>query len=159
MIRIGFAKDIHALKKGRKLMLAGINIPSEKGEVAHSDGDVVFHAISEAMLGALALGDLGKFYPTNDKKYKDIDSKIILLDVYKKVNKMKYKINNIDISVELEKPKLAKYILDMRKNISKLLKIKLDQISIKANTNEKMDAVGKNEAVIAYSVVLLESKK
>ncbi len=140
-------------------MLAGINIPSEKGEVAHSDGDVVFHAISEAMLGALALGDLGKFYPTNDKKYKDIDSKIILLDVYKKVNKMKYKINNIDISVELEKPKLAKYILDMRKNISKLLKIKLDQISIKANTNEKMDAVGKNEAVIAYSVVLLESKK
>lgn len=159
MIRIGFAKDIHALKKGKKLILGGINIPFTKGEVAHSDGDVIMHAIAEAMLGALALGDLGKFYPTNDKKYDGIDSKFILLDVYKKVNKLNYKINNIDISVELEKPKLANYILNIRKNISKLLKIKLDQVSLKANTNEKMDAVGKNEAVVAYAIILLESKK
>jgi len=158
MMRIGFAKDIHALKKGKKLILGGINIPSDKGEVAHSDGDVVIHALSEALLGALALGDLGKFYPTNDKKYKDIESKYILLDVMKKVNKLKYKINNIDISIELEKPKLANYILEIRKNISKLLKIKLDQVSIKAGTNEKMDATGKGVAIIAYAIVLLEKK-
>lgn len=156
MYRIGFSKDIHKLVKGRKLMLAGIHIPFNKGELAHSDGDVIMHAIAEAMLGASALGDLGKFYPTNDKKYKDIASKEILIDTNKKIRKLKYQIENIDVSVELEKPKLAPYIIKMRNNIAKILKIKLDQISIKANTNEGLCATGKGEAVIAYAVVLLK---
>ena len=156
MYRIGFSKDIHKLVKGRKLMLAGIHIPFNKGELAHSDGDVIIHAISEAMLGAAALGDLGKFYPTNDKKYKNIASKEILIDINKKIKKLKYQIENIDVSVELEKPKLAPYINKMRNNLAKILKIKLDQISIKANTNEGLCVTGKGEAVIAYAVVLLK---
>ena len=125
MYRIGFSKDIHKLVKGRKLMLAGVNIPFNKGELAHSDGDVIMHAISEAMLGAAALGDLGTFYPTNDKKYKNIASKEILIDTNKRIKKLKYQIENIDVSVELEKPKLAPYINKMRNNLAKILKIKL----------------------------------
>lgn len=156
MYRIGFSKDIHKLVNGRKLMLAGIHIPFNKGELAHSDGDVIMHAIAEAMLGASALGDLGKLYPTNDKKYKDIASKEILIDTNKKIRKLKYQIENIDVSVELEKPKLAPYIIKMRNNIAKILKIKLDQISIKANTNEGLCTTGKGEAVIAYAIVLLK---
>lgn len=157
MYRIGFSKDIHRLVKGRKLILAGVHIPFSKGELAHSDGDVIMHAIAEAMLGASALGDLGKFYPTNDKKYKDIASKEILSDANKKIRKLKYQIENIDVSVELEKPKLAPYIIKMRNNIAKILKIKLDQVSIKANTNEGLCVTGKGEAVIAYAVVLLKN--
>lgn len=156
MYRIGFSKDIHKLVKGRKLMLAGIHIPFNKGELAHSDGDVIIHAISEAMLGAAALGDLGTFYPTNDKKYKNIASKEILIDTNKKIKKLKYQIENIDVSVELEKPKLAPYINKMRNNLAKILKIKLDQINIKANTNEGLCATGKGEAIIAYAIVLLK---
>lgn len=156
MYRIGFSKDIHKLVKGRKLMLAGIHIPFNKGELAHSDGDVIIHAIAEAMLGAAALGDLGTFYPTNDKKYKNIASKEILIDTNKRIQKLKYQIENIDVSVELEKPKLAPYINKMRNNLAKILKIKLDQISIKANTNEGLCVTGKGEAIIAYAVVLLK---
>lgn len=156
MYRIGFSKDIHKLVKGRKLMLAGIHIPFNKGELAHSDGDVIMHAVAEAMLGAAALGDLGKFYPTNDKKYKNIASKEILIDTNKRIKKLKYQIENIDVSVELEKPKLSPYIDKMRSNLAKILKIKIDQISIKANTNEGLCVTGKGEAVIAYAVVLLK---
>lgn len=156
MYRIGFSKDIHKLVKGHKLMLAGIHIPFNKGELAHSDGDVIIHAIAEAMLGAAALGDLGTFYPTNDKKYKNIASKEILIDTNKRIQKLKYRIENIDVSVELEKPKLAPYINKMRNNLAKILKIKLDQISIKANTNEGLCVTGKGEAIIAYAVVLLK---
>ena len=155
MTRIGFAKDIHKLTKGRKLMLGGVHIPYPKGELAHSDGDVILHAISESMLGAASLGDLGKFYPTNNSKYQDIPSKEILLDSYKRIKKLGYKINNIDVSVELEKPKLAPYIAKIRNNIAKILKINVDQISIKANTNEGIGETGKGLAVIAYSIILL----
>ena len=156
MYRIGFSKDIHKLVKGRKLMLAGVHIPFSKGELAHSDGDVIIHAIAEAMLGAAALGDLGKFYPTNDKKYKNIASKEILSDTNKRIKKLKYMVENIDVSVELEKPKLAPYINKMRNNLAKILKIKSNQISIKANTNEGLCVTGKGEAVIAYAIVLLK---
>ncbi len=156
MMRIGFAKDIHRLVKNKKLMLGGVHIPFSKGELAHSDGDVLIHAIAEALLGAAALGDLGKFYPTNDKKYKNIASKEILIDANKRIKKLKYKIENIDASIEIEKPKLANYIDKIRSNIAKTLNIKLDQISVKANTNEGLCATGKGEAVIAYAVVLLK---
>ncbi|MCQ2795078.1 MAG: 2-C-methyl-D-erythritol 2,4-cyclodiphosphate synthase [Bacilli bacterium] len=156
MYRIGFSKDIHKLVKGRKLMLAGIHIPFNKGELAHSDGDVIMHAVAEAMLGATTLGDLGTFYPTNDRKYKDIASKEILIDTNKRIHKLKYQIENVDVSVELDKPKLAPYISKMRNNLAKILKVKLDQISIKANTNEGLCVTGKGEAVIAYAIVLLK---
>lgn len=155
MNRIGFAKDIHKLVEGRKLMLGGLHIPFNKGEAAHSDGDVVLHAISEAMLGAAALGDLGKFYPTNDKKYKNIASKKILLDAYSRIKKLKYKIVNIDVSIELEKPKLSPYINKIRKNIASLLSLELDQVSVKANTNEGFGEVGSNKAVVAYCIIML----
>lgn len=155
MNRIGFSKDIHALVKNRPLMLAGLHIPYFKGEKAHSDGDVVIHALAEAMLGALALGDLGKFYPTNDKKYLNKESSYFLLDVNQKVKKVGYKIGNIDISIEIEKPKLAPYILKMRMNLAKLLKIKIEQVSIKAGTNEGFGSTGEGKAVAAYAIVLL----
>ncbi|MCQ2796027.1 MAG: 2-C-methyl-D-erythritol 2,4-cyclodiphosphate synthase [Bacilli bacterium] len=156
MYRIGFSKDIHKLGKGRKLMLAGVHIPFDKGELAHSDGDVIIHAVAEAMLGAAALGDLGTFYPTNDKKYKNIASKEILIDTNKRIHKLKYQIENVDVSVELERPKLAPYINKMKNNLAKILKIKSNQVSIKANTNEGLCATGKGEAIIAYAIVLLK---
>lgn len=156
MYRIGFAKDIHRLVPNKKLILGGIHIPFTKGEDAHSDGDVVIHALSEAMLGALSLGDLGKYFPINDKRYDNIASKKILLAVDKMIKKRGYRIVNADISIEIEKPKLANYINKMRLNLSTILKIDIEQISIKANTNEKLDATGANKAVIAYAIILLE---
>jgi len=154
-IKIGFAKDIHKLVKNRPLMLGGIKIPSDVGEEAHSDGDVVLHALSEAMLGALSLGDLGKYFPPNDNKYKNIKSSIILNEVYKMICIKGFHIINIDISIELELIKLKNHIEDIRNSIAKLLDIDVSLISIKANTNEGFDAVGRGEAIIATCVLLL----
>lgn len=154
-MRVGFASDIHRLDVGRKLILSGIVIPFEKGEVAHSDGDVVFHAVGESILGALALGDLGKFFPDNDDKYKDIDSSIILKNIVNMMKERSFKINNIDVSITLEKPKLATYINSMRQNLAKLLETRIENVSIKAGTNEKLDALGSGEAVKAESFVSL----
>ena len=160
MFRIGYAKDIHRLIYGKKLILGGIEITtSKKGEDAYSDGDVVLHAISEAMLGALALGDLGTYFPNNCKKYHNIASKNIIDLIYKKIIKLGYNINNIDVSIELEKPKIISFILKIRKNISKILKINMEQISVKVNTNENMDSVGKNKAVTATAILLLNKNK
>jgi len=159
MIRIGYAKDIHKLVENRKLMLGGLHIPFAKGEEAHSDGDVVLHAIAEAMLGALALGDLGKYFPVNDHKYDNYPSTKILLEVYNKVKDLGFEVDNIDVSIDLEQPKLAGYINKMRENIANILKVDEDLISLKANTNEGLDAVGKGEATIATCVILLKSKE
>ena len=157
-MRIGFASDIHQLVKNRKLILAGVVIPFEKGEKAHSDGDVVYHALGESILGALALGDLGTHFPDSDPKYKDIDSSLLIKEIKKMMDERNYKVNNIDISITLEAPKLKPYILDMRKNIAALLDINLDQVSVKAGTNEKLDEIGKGNAVKAESIVLLIEK-
>lgn len=156
MYRIGFAKDIHRLVANKKLMLAGIHIPFIKGEEAHSDGDVVIHALSEAMLGALSLGDLGKHFPTNDERYENIESSKILLAVNMMVKEKGFHIVNADISIEIEKPKLSQHIIKMRKRLADLLKINIEQISIKANTNEGLGDIGNGKAVIAYAIVLLE---
>ncbi len=158
MYRIGFSKDIHQLVENRKLILAGVTIPFEKGEKAHSDGDVVIHALSEAILGALALGDLGTHFPDNDDKYLNIDSSIILKTVKEMMLEKSYEINNIDISISLEKPKIKPYILLMRQTLAAILDIDIDLLSIKAGTNEKMDAVGRGEAVEATAIVLLKSR-
>ena len=157
-MRIGFASDIHELVENRKLILAGVVVPFEKGEKAHSDGDVVYHALGEAILGALALGDLGTHFPDTDDKYKDMDSSLIFKEIRKMMDEKGYKINNVDISITLERPKLKNYIFDMRNNVAKLLDTSIDNVSIKAGTNEKMDELGKGNAVKAEAIVLLINK-
>ena len=155
-MRIGFASDIHALVENRKLILAGVEVPFEKGEKAHSDGDVVYHAIAESILGALALGDLGEHFPDNDPQYLNINSAIIVRRVFRLMIKKGYVVNNIDVSISLEKPKLKNYKEQMRKNIAELLETDIANVSIKAGTNEQMDAVGQGLAVKAESIVLLK---
>ncbi len=155
-MRIGFASDIHRLVEGRKLILAGVHILAPFGELAHSDGDVVYHAVAESILGALALGDLGKHFPDSDMKYKDMDSSIILSEVVKMMKEKNFKVGNIDISITLETPKLKDYIFDMRKNLAHYLETDIDNVSVKAGTNEKLDALGRGEAVKAEAIVLLE---
>lgn len=155
--RIGYSKDIHRLGPNRKLLLGGVHVPFELGEIAHSDGDVLYHAVAESILGALALGDLGKHFPDNSNDTLDMDSSYIVSEVVSKMEEKGYQVNNIDISISLEKPKLAPYIQKMRENVARLLKTGIDNVSIKAGTNEKMGEVGRGEAVEAYSIVLLKN--
>ena len=159
MMRIGFSKDIHRIVEGKPFILAGVKIDTPFGLLAHSDGDVVFHAVAESILGALSLKDLGTYFPDTNKEYKNCDSSIIVSKVVEMMNDRKYHVSNIDILIELEFIKLSKYIDQMVKNVADLLQIGIDQVSIKAATNEKMDSVGKGEACIAYSSVLLESNE
>lgn len=155
MFRIGQGFDLHRLVGGRKLILGGVEIPFEKGLAGHSDADVLLHAIIDALIGAAALGDIGKLFPDNDSKFKDIDSKILLKEVYKQISDLGYQINNIDSTIILEQPKLRDHIDIMRNVIAKLLDLRVDQISIKAKTSEKVGIVGRGEAAIAEAVVLL----
>ena len=154
--KIGFSKDIHRLVSNRKLILAGVVVPFDKGELAHSDGDVVYHAIAESILGALALGDLGKHFPDNSESTKDMDSAIIVKQVVSMMKEQGYAVNNIDVFVSLEKPKLKDYIEQMRNNISNLLGVDTSCVSLKAGTNEGCGEVGRGEAVEASSIVLLK---
>ena len=158
-MRIGFASDIHRLKEGNKLILGGVNIPFEKGEVAHSDGDVVYHALAESILGALALGDLGTHFPDNDSQYKGIDSAILVRRVVTMMEEKGYEVNNVDISITLEQPKLKPFISKMKENIAELLKVDINAVSVKAGTNEKLDAIGMGLAVKAESIILLKEKE
>ena len=155
-MRIGHSFDLHQLKKDRKLILGGIEIEHDKGPDGHSDADVLLHAISEAILGALALGDLGKHFPDTDEKFKDISSMEILKQVYEKMKTLSYKIGNIDATIYAQLPKLAPYIDQMRTNISNALDIDIKDISVKATTYEKMDAIGQEKAMAAEAVVLLK---
>lgn len=154
-IRIGYGEDIHALVKGRKLILGGIEIPYEKGLLGHSDADVLLHALSDALLGALALGDIGKIFPPSDPLTEGIDSALILAKCYSLVKERGYSIINVDASVSAEEPHLSKHILPMRERIASLLDLKEEDISIKAMTNEGFDAVGEGKAIRAVCVVLL----
>ena len=153
--RVGFSKDIHRLAEKRKLIIAGVVVPFEKGELAHSDGDVVYHAIAESILGALALGDLGTHFPDSLDETKDMDSAVIVSKVVEMMEKHGYRINNIDVFISLEQPKLKYYISQMRNNVKKLLHTDLSNISIKAGTNEKCGEVGRGEAIEATSIVML----
>ena len=157
-MRIGFASDIHRLVPNRKLILAGVVVPYDKGELAHSDGDVVYHAVSESILGALALGDLGQHFPDTVDATLDMDSAIIMNHVYQLMDAQGYEINNIDISITLEEPKLKNYKEQMKANIAKLLHTDVTNVSLKAGTNEGLDEVGKKLAVKAESIVLLRKK-
>ena len=158
-MRIGFASDIHRLVEGRKLILAGVVVPFELGELAHSDGDVVYHAVGESILGALALGDLGTHFPDTDNQYKDIDSSILVRRIVIMMKERNYVINNIDISITLEKPKIKNYIQAMRENLANLLETNIENVSVKAGTNEGVGPLGKGEAVKAESIVLLKEKE
>ena len=153
-MRIGQSKDIHRLVSGRKLILGGIEIPYEKGLLGHSDADVLVHAIIDALLGALALDDIGTLFPDTDPKYKDADSMILLRKVYEKVQAEGYKVNNIDSNIIAQNPKMMPYIPKMKEILSKILET--EEISIKAKTNEKMDAVGNELAIEAHAVVMLK---
>ncbi len=156
MYRIGFAKDIHPLKCNRKLILCGIEIPYDVGLDGHSDADVVFHAITESILGALAIGDLGTYFPSNDMTYKDKDSAYFVMYVVNLMKKEGYCINNIDVSIVAEEPRLSPYILIMRQKVALLLETDINNVSIKVGTNEKMDSVGRKEAIEANAIVLLK---
>lgn len=156
MFRIGQAVDIHQLVEGRPLILGGVEIEHEKGLFGHSDADVLTHAIAESILGALALGDLGKHFPDTDPKYKGINSMLLLEHVYELMNQKKYKIGNIDATILAERPKMAPHILKMRENIASCLHCEIEQVSIKATRGEKMGFVGHEEGMVAMSVCLLE---
>lgn len=153
--RVGFSKDIHRLVENRKLIIAGVVVPFEKGELAHSDGDVAYHAIAESILGALALGDLGKHFPDNSESTKDMNSELIVSGVVSMMEKEGYRINNIDVFISLEKPKLKDYISRMRNNVARLLHTNIKNVSIKAGTNEGCGEVGKGEAIEVTSIVML----
>ncbi len=157
--RTGIGIDVHAFAENRKLIIGGIEIPYEKGLAGHSDADVLLHAISDALLGALSLGDIGQHFPDSDSKYKNIDSKILLEDVYKLIKEKEYFISNIDSVLTLQQPKLAPFIPKMKSTIAKILECFEDQISIKATTTEKLGFVGREEGISAFATVLLEKKK
>ncbi len=156
MYRIGFAKDIHCLKENRPLILGGVKIPFSRGLEGHSDADVVLHAVTESIFGALAVGDLGSHFPTNDDRYLNLDSSFFVKEAYRIMKEKGYSINNIDVMIVAEKPKLSPYIQVMRENIASLLHTDIDNISIKAGTNEGNDALGRNEAIEATSIVMLK---
>lgn len=158
MFRIGQSSDIHQLTEGRKLILGGVDIPHTKGLLGHSDADALLHAIAESILGALAMGDLGKFFPDTNMKYKDMDSLWMLTQVYQFMNEKGYKINNLDAMIMLERPKMAPYIDKMRMNIAKSLHCDIDQISIKATRGEKLGFIGREEGVLAQCITMLIKK-
>jgi 2-C-methyl-D-erythritol 2,4-cyclodiphosphate synthase len=156
-IRTGIGFDVHQLAVNRKLILGGVEIPHEKGCVAHSDGDVLIHAICDALLGALGLGDIGRHFPDTDPEYKDIASTILLDKVNRMVREKGFVIGNIDSVICLQEPKLRDYIESMQISIAGILKTRAEDISIKATTTERLGFVGREEGIAAHAVVLLIS--
>lgn len=156
MYRIGFGNDLHRLVEGKPLILGGLHIPFEKGAEGHSDADVLFHAVTDAILGALALGDIGSHFSDKDNRWKGANSLIFLNEAVRMMTENGYKIVNVDSTISLEKPKLRPHIDSMRENLSKSLDIKLSCVSIKAKTGEKIGAIGENRAIKAEVIILLE---
>ena len=155
-IRIGNGYDVHALAEGLPLWLGGVKIESETGCVAHSDGDVAIHALCDALLGALALGDIGKHFPDTSSEFKGIDSKILLARVMELVHSEGWEVCNADITIAMQKPKLAPYIIPMRECLSEIMGVSVGQVSVKATTTEKLGFVGRCEGCEVYAVVLLK---
>lgn len=154
-MRIGLGYDLHRLVPNRDLVIGGVTLPYHLGEEAHSDGDVLIHAIIDSLFGALALGDIGTHYPPSDDKWKNISSIYLLEDCYKKIRKLNFRINNIDCTVILEKPKIKPFVDKITKKLSSTLNIAENQISIKGKTKEGVDATGKNRAIEAHVITLL----
>ncbi|MDR2437680.1 MAG: 2-C-methyl-D-erythritol 2,4-cyclodiphosphate synthase [Endomicrobium sp.] len=155
---IGFGYDAHRFKRARKLVLGGVEIQTLKGLDGHSDADVVLHALMDALLGAAGLNDIGHFFPNRDPKYKNISSLLLLEYVYKELKKKKYKVNNVDITIVAESPKVHPFICNMKINISRVLKLSKQRIGIKATTNEKMGFIGRSEGIAAMAVASISKK-
>ncbi len=157
-MRIGFGYDVHRLIAGRKLVLGGVEIPHSRGLAGHSDADVLLHAIIDALLGALALGDIGHLFPDTDEKYRGIESRKLLREVYLLLKDKGYQIGNIDTTICLQEPKIASYISSMRSNIAEDLNTDIANISVKATTEEGLGISGSKEGVVSYSVVFLTER-
>ncbi len=156
-MRIGHGYDVHRLVEGRKLILGGVLIPYEKGLLGHSDADVLVHALMDAMLGAAAMGDIGKLFPDSDEKYRGADSMLLLEEVGRRISEAGYILSNADCTVIAQRPKLAPYIEQMRCNIAQRLGLDASQISVKATTEEKLGFTGEGLGISAHAVVLLEN--
>jgi len=156
--RTGFGFDVHAFAEGRKLIIGGVEIPFDKGLEGHSDADVLLHAICDAMLGALALGDIGIHFPNTDERWKDADSTLLLKHVNELINSKGYELGNLDCVLAMEKPKISPYVEQIRNRISEMLNADVEQISIKATTTEKLGFVGRTEGVVSFATVLLAKK-
>jgi 2-C-methyl-D-erythritol 2,4-cyclodiphosphate synthase len=154
-MRIGLGYDVHALVEGRSLILGGVQIDHPKGLLGHSDADVLLHAIIDALLGACALGDIGRHFPDSDERYQGISSLRLLAQVEELIRRNGYKLGNLDSIIIAQKPKLAPYIREMRQNIAKALKVEVEQISVKATTTEKLGFAGREEGIGAQAVVCL----
>ncbi len=157
-IRTGFGFDVHAFSEGRKLIIGGIEIPHDKGLLGHSDADVLLHAVSDALLGALALGDIGQHFPDTDEKYKNADSSMLLKNVYSLITEKGYELGNLDAVIAAQKPKLSPYIVKMREHIASALDTEVDRISVKATTTEKLGFTGREEGIAAYATALILKK-
>jgi 2-C-methyl-D-erythritol 2,4-cyclodiphosphate synthase len=151
--RTGIGFDVHAFTEGRKLILGGIEIPHEKGLAGHSDADAVLHAITDALLGSLALGDIGTHFPDSDNKYKNAESSFFLIEAYELVKEKDYSLSNVDVVIALQKPKLSPYIERMREKVASMLNAEMEQISIKATTTERLGFVGREEGIAAFATV------
>lgn len=157
-MRIGYGYDVHQLIEGRPLIIGGIELVHDKGLLGHSDADVLLHAITDAILGAVSLGDIGKFFPDDEPKYKGADSKILLKDAYQHVLDLGYEIGNLDATIIAEKPKFRPHIDAMRESIANVLNTDIFNVNVKATTNEKMGYLGRQEGIQAQAVVLLLKK-
>ena len=155
MIRIGQGFDVHQLVEGRPLIIGGITIPYEKGLLGHSDADVLLHTVADAVLGALAEGDIGKHFPDTDAAFKDADSKVLLAEVWKLAKKKGYRLGNIDCTIIAERPKMRPYIDQMREVIAGILEAEMEQVNVKATTEEKLGFTGSGEGIKAYAIALI----
>ena len=157
MMRIGQGYDVHRLVEGRKLIIGGVDIPHNVGLLGHSDADVLLHAISDAILGAAALGDIGKHFPDTDPKFKGADSLVLLSHCGKLVREKGYRINNIDATIVAQRPKMAPHIQTMRENIARALEIEINQVNVKATTEEKLGFTGTEQGISSYAAALIEN--
>ncbi|KXZ38951.1 2-C-methyl-D-erythritol 2,4-cyclodiphosphate synthase [Alkalithermobacter thermoalcaliphilus JW-YL-7 = DSM 7308] len=155
-MRVGIGYDVHKLVEGRDLYIGGVKIPYEKGLLGHSDADVLLHAIKDALLGAAALGDIGRHFPDTDDKYKGVSSLFLLKQVNDKLKNKGYKCNNVDCIIVAQKPKMAPYIHQMRENIAKALEIDIDDVNVKATTTEKLGFEGREEGISAHAIVSID---
>ena len=153
--RVGHGYDVHKLVEDRKLIIGGVEIPHSKGLLGHSDADVLAHAICDALLGAAALGDIGKHFPDNDDRYKDVDSLVLLEKVCELIRNKGYEITNVDSTILAQAPKLRPYIDEMRSKLAKAMKLDIDELSVKATTEERLGFTGREEGIAAHAVVLL----
>ena len=156
-MRVGFGYDVHRLVEGRKLILGGVDIPFDKGLLGHSDADVLVHAIMDALLGAAALGDIGKHFPDTDERYRGISSILLLKKVREKLEEKGYQVGNIDATIVVQKPKLAKFIPEMEVNLAEALEIEGSQVNVKATTTEGLGFAGSGEGIAAYAVAVVLS--